>query len=112
MLPRVVDRYPDEVCGRDTYRFALLQPAVSASSSLQNLRPSQIRAPTGRLRMDRARPGHLMGIRPRPRTREPCERGGRLYRGSRVEKIWTADDEATFLRSAPAHLHLPILMAL
>jgi integrase len=42
----------------------------------------------------------------------PCERGGRLYRGSRAEKIWTADDEAAFLRHAPAHLHLPLLLAL
>ena len=42
----------------------------------------------------------------------PCVRGGRLYRGSRVDKIWTADDEATFLKSAPAHLHLPLLLAL
>jgi integrase len=42
----------------------------------------------------------------------PCERGGRIYRGSRAEKIWTADDEAMFLKSAPAHLHLPLLLAL
>lgn len=42
----------------------------------------------------------------------PCERGGRLYRGSRAEKIWTTDDEAAFLRSAPEHLHLPLLLAL
>jgi integrase len=42
----------------------------------------------------------------------PCSRGGRLYRGSRVDKIWTADDEAAFLRSAPAHFHLPLLLAL
>src|SRR5262249_1776450 len=28
----------------------------------------------------------------------PCEKGGRLYRGSRVDKIWTADDEAAFLK--------------
>jgi integrase len=42
----------------------------------------------------------------------PCARGGRLYRGSRVDKIWTADDEATFLKSAPAHFHLPLLLAL
>lgn len=42
----------------------------------------------------------------------PCEKGGRLYRGSRADKIWTADDEAAFLRSAPAHLHLPLLLAL
>src|SRR5262249_30828426 len=42
----------------------------------------------------------------------PCERGGRVYRGSRADKIWTADDESTFLKSAPAHLHLPLLLAL
>jgi integrase len=42
----------------------------------------------------------------------PCARGGRLYRGNRVDKIWTADDEAAFLRSAPVHLHLPLLLAL
>jgi integrase len=42
----------------------------------------------------------------------PCERGGRLYRGSRAEKIWTAADEAAFLERAPVHLHLPLLLAL
>jgi integrase len=42
----------------------------------------------------------------------PCTRGGRLYRGTRVDKIWTPDDEAAFLRSAPKHLHLPLLLAL
>jgi integrase len=42
----------------------------------------------------------------------PCERGGRLYRGSRAEKIWTDDDEAAFYRAAPPHLHLALLIAL
>jgi integrase len=42
----------------------------------------------------------------------PCEKGGRLYRGTRADKIWTADDEAAFLARAPAHLHLPLLLAL
>jgi integrase len=42
----------------------------------------------------------------------PCARGGRVYRGNRVDKIWTADDEAAFLKSAPVHLHLPLLLAL
>jgi integrase len=45
-------------------------------------------------------------------TVNPCERGGRVYRGNRVDKIWTTDDEAVFLRSAPAHLHLPLILAL
>jgi integrase len=42
----------------------------------------------------------------------PCARGGRLYHGSRADKIWTAADEAAFLASAPAYLHLPLLLAL
>ena len=42
----------------------------------------------------------------------PCERGGRLYHGTRVDFIWTIEDEAAFLRHAPAHLHLPLLLAL
>jgi integrase len=42
----------------------------------------------------------------------PCARGGRLYQGNRVDKIWTPEYEAAFLRSAPAHLHLPLLLAL
>ncbi len=42
----------------------------------------------------------------------PCERGGRLYRGSRAEFVWTDSDEAAFLASAPKHLHLPLILAL
>jgi integrase len=42
----------------------------------------------------------------------PCARGGRLYRGSRAERIWTETDEAAFLERAPSHLHLPLLLAL
>jgi integrase len=42
----------------------------------------------------------------------PCTHGGRLYRGSRAEKIWTAADEAIFLERAPSHLHLPLMLAL
>jgi integrase len=45
-------------------------------------------------------------------TANPCARGGRLYRSARVDKIWSADDEVVFLRDAPAHLHLPLLLAL
>jgi integrase len=42
----------------------------------------------------------------------PCERGGRLYSGSRRDKIWTLDDELAFLDKAPHHLHLPLTLAL
>ena len=42
----------------------------------------------------------------------PCERGGRVYKADRSEKVWSAADEAAFLSLAPSHLHLPIMMAL
>lgn len=42
----------------------------------------------------------------------PCEKGGRLYRGTRADKVWTADDEATFLAIAPAQLRLSFMLAL
>jgi integrase len=35
-----------------------------------------------------------------------------LYRGTRAEKIWTADDEAAFLKHAPPHLQLPLMLGL
>lgn len=42
----------------------------------------------------------------------PCEKGGRLYRGSRADKVWTSNDEERFLVHAPKHLHLALLLAL
>ena len=42
----------------------------------------------------------------------PCERGGRLYRGSRADRIWTTEDEAALIEWAPEHLKLPLLLAL
>jgi integrase len=42
----------------------------------------------------------------------PCERGGRVYRGTRVDKVWSIEDEEAFLKSTSAHLHLPLLLAL
>jgi integrase len=42
----------------------------------------------------------------------PCEKGGRLYRGNRRDKIWSIDDELSFLDKAPQHLHLPLTLAL
>ena len=42
----------------------------------------------------------------------PCEKGNRLYRGSRAEKVWTDADEAAFLEKAPEHLRLALILAL
>lgn len=44
-------------------------------------------------------------------TVNPCERGGRVYNETRVDYVWSDDDEAAFLKTAPAHLHLPLLLA-
>ena len=62
--------------------------------------------------MDGARARAVVGLDRGLVAANPCERGGRLYRGSRAEKMWTAADEAAFLERAPAHLHLPLLLAL
>jgi integrase len=45
-------------------------------------------------------------------TVNPCERGKRLYSGTRAEMIWMAEDEAAFLAHAPNYLHLPLLLGL
>ena len=42
----------------------------------------------------------------------PCEKGGRLYSGSRRDKIWTLEYELAFLEMAPVHIHLPLTLAL
>lgn len=42
----------------------------------------------------------------------PLERHGRLYHTTRVDAIWTDDDEAAFLQKAPPHLHLALTLAL
>lgn len=44
--------------------------------------------------------------------RNPCAEGGKLYSGSRVDKIWTDDDVARFLAVAPPILRLPMLLAI
>jgi integrase len=45
-------------------------------------------------------------------TVNPCERGGRVYHGTRVDFVWSVEDEESFLKHAPAQLHLPLLLAL
>ena len=42
----------------------------------------------------------------------PCERPGRLYKASRSDSVWTADDEAAFHAVAPPHLSLALTLAL
>ena len=42
----------------------------------------------------------------------PCEKGGRLYHGTRVDFVWSIEDEAALLQHGPMHLHLPLLLAL
>ena len=41
----------------------------------------------------------------------PCEKGGRLYAGSRRDKIWTLEDENAFLEMTPAYMGLAFLLA-
>ncbi|WP_395832043.1 tyrosine-type recombinase/integrase [Elstera sp.] len=42
----------------------------------------------------------------------PCEKGGKLHKGNRADKVWSKGDEAAFLARAPEHLALAFQMAL
>ena len=44
--------------------------------------------------------------------RNPFARAGKLYGGTRVEKIWTAEQERALLAVAPPHIALAFLLAL
>jgi integrase len=45
-------------------------------------------------------------------AKNPCAKGGKLYHGTRIHKIWEDEDVARFLRTAPSHLHLAMLLAI
>jgi integrase len=45
-------------------------------------------------------------------AKNPCAKGGKLYHGSRVHKIWDDEDVARFLRTAPPYLRLAMLVAI
>jgi integrase len=45
-------------------------------------------------------------------TVNPCERGGRVYHGTRVDFVWSTDDELLFLEHASTQFHLPLLLGL
>jgi integrase len=45
-------------------------------------------------------------------AKNPCVKGGRLYHGSRVHKIWNDEDVARFMRMAPPYLRLAMLLAI
>ena len=42
----------------------------------------------------------------------PCAEGGKLYHGTRVDKIWDDEEVARFLRTAPPYLRLAMLLAI
>jgi integrase len=45
-------------------------------------------------------------------AKNPCAKGGKLYHGTRVNKIWDDEDVARFLKAAPHYLHLAMLLAI
>jgi integrase len=45
-------------------------------------------------------------------TENPCAKGGKLYHGSRIQKVWHDEDAARFLRTAPLNLRLAMLLAI
>jgi integrase len=45
-------------------------------------------------------------------TTNPCAEGGKLYHGTRVDKIWDDEQVARFLKTAPPYLRLAMLLAI
>jgi integrase len=45
-------------------------------------------------------------------TENPCAKGGKLYHGTRVDKIWDDEQVARFLKLAPPYLRLAMLLAI
>jgi integrase len=42
----------------------------------------------------------------------PCANGGKLYQGTRVDKIWSDEDVTRFMRTAPPYLKLAMSLAI
>src|SRR6516165_10070461 len=42
----------------------------------------------------------------------PCANGGKLYQGTRVDKVWSEQEVDRFLRTAPPNLKLAMLLAI
>src|SRR5215469_16746470 len=45
-------------------------------------------------------------------TENPCAKGGKLYHGSRIHKVWNEEDVARFLRTVPSYLRLAMRLAI
>ena len=45
-------------------------------------------------------------------AKNPCAKGGKLYHGTRVDKIWDDEEVARFLQTAPPYLRLAMLLAI
>ncbi len=45
-------------------------------------------------------------------AKNPCAKGGKLYRGTRANKIWNDEDVERFLRTAPTYLGMAMLLAI
>ena len=45
-------------------------------------------------------------------TVNPCERGGKLYDGTRAEKIWSEEDVSRFMAAASSQMRLAMILAI
>jgi integrase len=45
-------------------------------------------------------------------AKNPCAKGGKLYHGTRIHKIWDDEDVARFMKAAPPYLRLAMLLAI
>ena len=69
-------------------------------------------AATGRLCLQHVVAHSFLGAKARADRENPCAKGGKLYHGTRVHKIWDDEDVGRFLRTAPPYLRLAMLLAI
>ena len=57
-------------------------------------------------------PHSVLGARAPKNQNQSLHQCGKLNQGTRVDKIWSDEDVARFLRTAPSYLHLAMLLAI
>ena len=95
--------FPIKAAGRSGHASALSRMARQAGAN--------IAAPSG-LRLWHPGANSVMGAWSPTDHENPCAKGGKLYHGTRVDKIWDDEQVARFLRFAPPYLRLAMLLAI
>ena len=69
-------------------------------------------APASRLRLWNARPHSVWALKRGLIDVNPCAEGGKLYHGTRVDRVWPDADIESFLAVASAPMRLAMMLAI